>query len=694
QPTSLNGLDTKFTFRNSYLEIVENQIRDFTLCGSGSLPPALVGNATADIALQFTQRGGGLTLVAGSAQLKGSKLLHCQSTRFKFSIDSLGLKFINDGKFHLYFTLTGSAQFSLLPEDDNDGALALLQLIRIDLVECPLTGDAKIISKYVKFLIELPTPKSFNFFGCFEMELRGIGFLPQADMFDGLGAMQITGQLKFAQGPGDVANSEVDYHELFIGLPKDGDFFPQIYFEKLPLNLNIGSAFRMNGVVSMKDNAQEQGFEGEGELQIQGFPPIAASFAFLRIRRNATSPWLRAWFIYIELREVSFHIPVVEMYLREVGLGFGYRFTIASIKAADEANDLRQLIKELRVLSRTQGDLSKRDRWAVDLEAPGQDPRWTIALRAMISQSSASPSPLRYNAEKEAKLPCVYLFDSVVAFRSDLTFFMAVRGWLNTNYDYYRNHRDIEPLFSGFALLAPHKKRFLAQLSSNPNSFTGSNPPLPEFIQQAIKSTQFSATLLVEPGLVHYELGWPNMLRWQDSLGPLKAEIRGGFIVRVSKKELVIGSSILARASLRFSAKYEAGIVGARVEAAIDVAYGARYIGVIDFDKPAENSAFYAAIGLEVQIRLSIEFWLKFTIKVWRFRKTFKKSFRFTVNIGFTAGLEFALNGLTPNKAGLRGRGTLSLSAMGHRLQIGVKLGVKEDNVQKALERTKKYLNI
>jgi hypothetical protein len=112
----------------------------------------------------------------------------------------------------------------------------------------------------------------------------------------------------------------------------------------------------------------------------------------------------------------------------------------------------------------------------------------------------------------------------------------------------------------------------------------------------------------------------------------------------------------LARGSLRFSAKYEAGIVGARVEAAIDLAYGVRYIGVIDFDKPVENSAFYAAIGLEVQIRFSIEFWLKFTIKVWRFRKTFKKSFRFTVNIGFTAGLEFALNGLTPNKAGFSPR--------------------------------------
>ncbi|HEY9695968.1 MAG TPA: hypothetical protein V6D10_01670 [Trichocoleus sp.] len=36
--------------------IKENQINDFTLSGSGPLPPALVGDATADIALQFSQQ--------------------------------------------------------------------------------------------------------------------------------------------------------------------------------------------------------------------------------------------------------------------------------------------------------------------------------------------------------------------------------------------------------------------------------------------------------------------------------------------------------------------------------------------------------------------------------------------------------------------------------------------------------------
>jgi hypothetical protein len=104
----------------------------------------------------------------------------------------LGLKFVNDGKFHLYFTLTGSAQFTPLPSDNSNFALALLQVIKIDLVECPLTGDARVIGKHVKFVIELPKPKSFNFLGCFEMELRAIGFIPQAAEFGGDPGMELS----------------------------------------------------------------------------------------------------------------------------------------------------------------------------------------------------------------------------------------------------------------------------------------------------------------------------------------------------------------------------------------------------------------------------------------------------------------------------------------------------------------------
>ena len=169
----------------------------------------------------------------------------------------------------------------------------------------------------------------------------------------------------------------------------------------------------------------------------------------------------------------------------------------------------------------------------------------------MISQTSAS-LPLRYNASKEKNLPCTFLFDAVIAFRSDLTFFMAVRVWLNTNYNDFVINEEVRerPLLSGFVFLSPRQKRFLASIASNPDGLIGDHPPFPEFIKRAIANSQFSITLLIEPGLFHYEMGWPNMLRWGDKIGPLQVEVRGGFIFRVSTREMVIGQSLMARGRL------------------------------------------------------------------------------------------------------------------------------------------------
>ncbi|XQQ07548.1 MAG: hypothetical protein EDM05_61145 [Leptolyngbya sp. IPPAS B-1204] len=465
RPAQLNGIDTQYRFHGSQLRIVENEILDFTLSGSGPLPPKLVGDAMADISLQFRQAEGNLKLVAGAAKIQGDKLLDCKGTRFRFSVDSMGLQFVNDDRFHIFFTITGTARFVLQEGDDRkNGALSMLPNIQIDLVDCPLTGDASVIAKHVQFLVELPKPVSFPFLGAYEFELRAIGFLPQFDAFENDVAMQLSGQIKFAQGKGDAANDQPDLHSLYIGLPGPKDFFPRLYMDQLPLDINAGEAFKLNGVVEFKDDETIKGFEGEGVLEIQGMPPMAASFGFYRVRNSEDQPWVRAWFIYLEVRQISFRIPVVEFFIREVGLGFGYRYTLVGIRRADEAASLTELLKELKVLSRTQGDLSKRDRWALDVEDPGQDPRWTIVLRAMIAQLSAAASPLVWNAEREEKLACVYLFDAVIAFRSDLTFFMNVRGWINTSYGMYVKERnegnELEPLFSGFVFLGLARSAF------------------------------------------------------------------------------------------------------------------------------------------------------------------------------------------------------------------------------------------
>ncbi len=690
RPARLNGIDTKFTFSGTRFQIIENKIKDFTLSGSGPLPPDLVGEAMADVSLQFAQRDGALTLIAGGAQLRGNKLLDAKNTRFQFKIDAIGLKFVNDGKFHLFFTLTGSAAFVPITSDDQDWALAPLSKIKIDFIECPLTGDASVLFKHIKFEVELPKKVSFNFLGCFEMELRGIGFIPQADPFNGDASMLLNGQVLFAKGGFDTKSAKVDFHGLYIGIPSKGEFVPRIHLQRLAVDIKFGDAFSLHGVVSYLDDTEINGFMGEGSVDIKGLPTLAATFSFVRVRRDENSAWLRAWFLYLEVRKISLQIPVINLYLREVGLGFGYRYTITSIKAADNTNDVGELLKNLRKLSRTQGNLSQLDSWAVDLEDPGQDPRWTIVFRAMISQTSAS-SPLRYNDSKEKNLPCTFLFDAVIAFRSDLTFFMAVRVWLNTNYnDFITDSRfKSRPLLSGFVLLSVRQKRFLASIASNPDGLIGDHPPFPSFIKEAISNSQFSITLLIEPGLFHYEMGWPNMLRYKQKVSKLlEVEIRAGFIFRVSKREMVIGQSLVARGRLKLEQSLDLGIVGVRVFAIANVAYGARFIGVIGFADPKNDTAFYAAIGLEIRVRFAVNFWIKIKLGFVKI----KISISFSLNIGFTASLEVGIT--ASDLVGLRGRATISVGALGKSIRLGIKVGINEGAVNDAIAKTERFLKI
>ena len=59
--------------------------------------------------------------------------------------------------------------------------------------------------------------------------------------------------------------------------------------------------------------------------------------------------------------------------------------------------------------------------------------------------------------------------------------------------------------------------------------------------------------------------------------------------------------------------------------------------------EPSSRSALYGGIGIEAQIRFSIEMWIKIKLIF----KTIKLSFRFSLTIGFTASLEAGILGLS-----------------------------------------------
>ncbi|MFN7931101.1 MAG: hypothetical protein U0Y68_24875 [Blastocatellia bacterium] len=692
----LFGLNTKFRFTGGSVTVHENRIADFTLSGSGPLPPELTGNALVNIALHFGQREGRITLLNCAAELAGAKVLHCDGARFHVDVDGLELKFVYDGRYHFYVAVTGKAKYIPLPRDAASGPLSWLPGIELQLVKAPLTGDWTTLRKHIKFQVELPHKKLFDFLGCFKMELRSFSFVPEDTAFSpAVPAIVLGGQVFFTENGGDKLVVKIDFHNLHIGMPKRGSIVPQLYFKHLGLSIKA-AAFEMEGEVEYIDEEIEpgllaKGFAGSGALHISGWPEIAATFTFLRVSPDDGQTWKRAWFIYIEARKMSIPIPVwagVYIYLREVGLGFGYRYTLASIRRADELDDPAQLIKELQRLSRTQGNLSHRDQWRVDVESS----RWTLAFRALLAQSTANRQGdyFSWSPAQEKDWPCLFVMDAVIGLRSDLTFLMAARAWLFTNYFEFNTDEDLRnrPLVSGFALFQPRKRRLLVHAASNDSAKFGPSARLPDFLQEAMRASRFSFTLLAEPRLLHIEAGWPNQLGRRGKLGPLNFEFKGGAIFRLSDEHIVIGVSLLARASFELSAGINLGFVGASISASANVALGMRMIGAVTFKDALGQSGYYSAVGIEMRLTFAVEFWLR--IKVWFVKIT--KRFRFSFDLGLTYFLEIGVTGR--NLLGVRGTATVSLRIMGHSLHFGIHLSLNGNAVENARRLTEKYLHI
>ncbi len=705
-PIRLNGVDTTFRFVDGVIQVRDSRIEDFSLLGNGALPPALVGDAMADVVIRFQDRGGRIVPVGAGAQLTEDQPLFSPSVLFQYAVDGLGLAFepVGGGEFHFYFTLTGAATFTPPASFPGDNVLAELASTSIDVVRAPIAGDASRLMDLIDFVVDLPAPATFDVLGCFEMGITSLAFIPEYGAFDGDPGLELKGQIKFADGEGDKALGVDSKHTLVVGAPEPGSLIPRVHLAELSILIEKGDAFKLDVVVSFVDDAERKGFEGEGTLEIKGLPSLAVAVGFMRVRRTIADPWARAWFIAANVGKLTLRVPVLEIYLREIGLGFGYRYTLTSIAALDEIDDLGELIGRLRELSRTAGDLATRGAWSVALEPAGEDARWTIALRALFSQSAAPTStPIRWDEKAEERIPSAFLFDVLAAIRSDLTFFLAVRAWINTNYHDYYGDVDEEirgnPLFSGFAVLEPRKQRFLAQLSSNPDGFLGSRPPLPDFVQSAFRNAQISATILIEPNLFHAEMGWPNLLRWQMDFGPMRAEVRAGLIYRLAQRveqssgrnvritDLVLGVSYMARASLRFEAGISIGIAGVSLVATADGAFGARFIGAAQLGPGHDRLDVYGGVGVDIRIRIELQVWINFLF--------FTKRWRLALEMQFSASLEFGMAARAgATEVGIVGRGTLRIRVVGKSFEVNARIAANPGAVNAARLATARYMSL
>ncbi|NUU41567.1 hypothetical protein [Tardiphaga robiniae] len=710
-PVQLAGVDMPFRFDGGGLSIKNSEIQAFSIKGSGQLPPELVGEANATISISMG-RGSDGSLIVQSAEAKLDKAndpIVCHATRFVLTISALGLEFqnfANEGAgYHFYFTLTGTAVFQPREGEFTDGLLKYLGSITITLDKAPLARDASMLMRAIRFQVAVVPAKRFNFFNLFNFELRGIGFHPASPAFGGKPALSISGQVNFVEA-GDVLSPRFDFHELWIAPPKPGQSLPQIRFDGLTLGIRFGGAASIEGTAMTVDDTLPSlyspgalpkdvtvhGFLASGKLTIKGWGAMSAAMGFLELRKPG-GDLRQAFFLYGEADDLSIEIPtpVGPIYLREVGFGFGYRFTLAAFNRADQVTNVKELIKVLDDISKYQGNLASVKSW--EPEADGN--RVTLALRGLITITTAS-GETEYNADGEKELANPILFDIVAALRSDFTFFLNARVWIARNYadwhnssanDGWRNN----PTLRGYVYLSVPRKEFLARMiADGTGDVEGTHPKLPAPIMKAMKNIRWSATTYIRPGLFHQEYGWPYELGFtfeeKQGGGSFQIVCQGGMVNRIEDGAFLYGIAFRARGYAQFGGKVGGRSFGASVVARADFSIAAKYIAYISIKRFSET-LFYGSIAFDISLSLQVRVWLEFSVGL----TDIHLEVGFSVSLTISIALEAAA---TPDSIAARGSASVAVGAFGRHIRLGIGFAINPGRLDEARARVERFMQL
>lgn len=705
EPVTLGGVDVPFKFTSGGISIRQSKLLGGSLAGSGQLPRALIGEANANIALSLIAgEGGGIEVESAEARLdKSGDPIVCESTRFRLDITELGMGFARENAYHFYFLLTGSARFTPAKGEATEGLLKQLGNLEIQLKKAPLTSDARVLMRSISFQVKCEPPKTGNFFDIFKFELRGIGFHPSADAFGGDPAISVSGQVKFAFG--DVISSRIDCHQLYIAAPKPPSNFPRVRFDGLMVGLEIGMASVEGTAIAVDEklpelfspktlpaNVTAKGFLAAGRIEIKGWAPMSASMGFLELRDKATtSSPKHAFYFYGQKNKLAEPIPtpIGTLYLREVGFGFGYRYTLAGVAQAERATSPKEMIKILDEVSKYQGSLDSIRAWEPTYDNDGL----TLAMRALFTVAAASTSE-KYNTEAEKDLPNPLLFDVIAAIRSDLTFLMNVRSWVSVNYaDWIDGGENAafksRPTQRGYLYLSAPRQEFLGRFIADGKGHVGEHPPLPETLKQAIERTRFSATLYLRPGLFHFELGWPFELGIEmgDRNGDFFIGCTGGLIHRIEDGGMLMGIAFRGAGHARFSGRVGGDSLGASASASATFALEAKALAYLSL-RAKEGSMLYGSFLLNVTVAVAVAVWLRF--KVWRY--TVSLSAGFSLSLSLSVAVELVLL----EGAGIGGRAhvAIGVQAFGRSLSLGIGFTFGSNVLDLARARVARFMDL
>ncbi len=666
----LPGLQKPFSLEEARLEIVGGRMTDLTISGSGQLPE-LLNNAPVSIALSLQQTpGGDIRLADFDCDLgDGETPIFSRGTRCKFEITKITIDMDDAGGTKpqaWFFRISGSVQMQPEGSELLGNLLEDFKSIRLEFTDAPL-GDE--FFEHVELIATLNQPETFPVLGLFDMEVRSIGFHPKFTGFkEPSPAIIIGGQIAFAD-IGDVLSVEVDFHKLYIGLPEKGEIIPQVHAKGLGVEIST-SGFKIAGRVEYYNSDLIDGFAGEGTVLIPGLPELSAAFSFVKMRADTGDTWKRGWFIAIEAARISFQIGPLPLYLRQIGLGFGYRYTSVLIKKFESEDRLGPLIElMLREIS-NHHSLARIASWAPDPERDGQSSRWSIGLEAMFSMASANSSPTTYNVDAEKQLKSV-IAQLLLFLRSDLTFMAASKLWFPVSADDFFEDREgmrKRPLALGFMAYSAPKSRLLIHAAKGKNPYLGpkkEETELRKFLAEMLDNSHFEATFLSEPGLIHAELGWPDRLFFKYKIGALTIECRGGVLFRLEKDMLVQGVYFSARGDVTVSSGLSLGIVGTHISAHISVSFGMRLMIGISLSRPLDSN-IYAAVGIDVSVRFAVHIWFRLKLKFFKI----SIDIHFALEIQIVIALEIGWAG--QGNLGFRAQASVMISAFGRGLKVKV----------------------
>lgn len=684
----VRGLTRPFALERAALRMRASRLEYLSIDASGRLPE-LLNEAPVKLTIAFAQQAAGRAIELDQMHCElGDKdsPIFSRGTRFKFEVEQLGIEFVRDApgaERHFFFELTGSAQFTPDPGEFDGGLLEDLERARIEFVRAPISDE---FYKHLNLVVELKKPVTFEVFKLFRMEIRSIGFEPRFDGFAEPGpAVVIGGQCEFAK-QGDVISADIKFHAMRIGLPKRGSVLPQWHFDGLRVEISTEAA-TIGGRVDTYDTDLRKGFAGEGLVHIRGYPQLAAAFAFVRVRSRPDQPWQHAWFIAIEASKISYQLGALPIYLRQIGLGFGYRYTLPLVAEFDQSHKtLRELLEALLRAVDNHHSLASIDSWTPQ---PDGDARWTIALEGVFTVGTAQPQGYSgYSSKKELKVTTL-IAQMFAAFRSDFTVAAGVKVWLPVSVDHFFENREnmrARPLASGFMLYSVPQSRFLAHAAKGKNPYLGpKDDPVPEMVKDVLARAHFEATMLIEPGLLHAELGWPDRLMFDWQLGGLKLACRGGLLLRHERDLLIQGLFFSARGSLQLAGSLDGGFIGVRVEALVDVQFAARLMVGLYLSR-LQASNVYAAIGLDIAVRFSVSAWLR--LKIGFVRISINISLSFSVQLVVALELGWAGYG----NLGFKARAQLRIGVFGRSLSVSVAVGVNESGVDRARANLAQYM--